>query len=110
MLTKRWPEPKRQAIFLATAEALVDVCKPNRMMTRKCKVVKNALPDDAEILRMGHDQTGRLCIVLTSETFAVVAEGEELPILPDPVFETVYDEEAVLADALKGAPVEKAVH
>lgn len=49
-------------------------------------LIENALPDDAEIVRVGHDHTGWFHIVITSQEFAEVAEGAVIPEHPAPRF------------------------
>ena len=109
MSTRTYPEPERLAIFLVTVDALVGFCQGDKLGARKCKITANALPLDAEVIRTGHDQTGQLCIVLKSQTFAPVPSGEQIPILPAVTFSTVFDDE-VAAEVLREAPVGKAVN
>lgn len=78
----------RYAYFLCSAEFLVALCK--RLGPQTCRLIDHAFPDDAKIIRMGHDSFGRLIIILESQGFAELADGDEIPRLPDPVFECIY--------------------
>jgi hypothetical protein len=66
---------------------------------RRFVVKENALPDDAEIVRVRYYDPDRLRLFITSESFADVREGGEPPELPPVVFTTQYDGAA--ADGVK---------
>lgn len=75
----------KQAILVVTVQFLIEACKEARGM-RGLTVTKHALPEDAQFVRAGYDETGALHIVLTSESFADVPPGDRLPVLPAPEF------------------------
>ncbi len=59
------------------------------------KIIKNPLPRDVKIVRMGHDVQGNAYILLESEEFEDIIEGCSYPTLELPVIQTKLLEEAV---------------
>jgi len=90
------------AILELSPELFVEFAKAcKKGPPRRFTVKANALPDDASIVRVGFtgDSQGlyTLKLVVQSETFADVPNGEMIPELPAVVFETVNDECAKVA-------------
>lgn len=86
----------RLATLDLTPELFVEFCKMAKDgPPRRCVIRQNPLPDDAQIKGV-ITNTGRwpmtLKLVIESESFTDVAEGDVLPELPLVVFETLYDE------------------
>lgn len=75
-----------------TADLLVELCKYQER-PKRVRVVKNAVPDDARVVRAGHDNDGGLLVVIESQTFEPSVEGERLPRLEPTYFEAIYDED-----------------
>lgn len=62
---------------------------------RRFQVKENPLPDDVEIVSIGVSATMppvTLALLLKSESFADIPDGEQVPEVPRILFETVYDE------------------
>lgn len=78
----------KHAILQTHAQILIDVCK-NPHPTYKVELIANALPEDAKFVSGGHDWLGRLYLVVESESFKDLKEGDEIPILPDPMFNRI---------------------
>lgn len=74
----------RHAILRVTPQAFIEFCKWGP--ARRCVIVDYGLPDDATFVRAGHDATGTLCLVVSSDDFADVDAGAPLPELPTPIF------------------------
>lgn len=57
----------------------------------KAKISSNILPEDSKFVRAftGSDAWGYICLVIESEKFDALKEGDEIPILPYPIFERV---------------------
>ena len=53
----------------------------------KISVIENPLPDDCEIIRAWYNEDGVFNILLHSESFETVKDGEEYPIVACPVFQ-----------------------
>lgn len=53
---------------------------------RAARLLKNGLPDDAQIARIYDTFEGRIVIVVHSETFDEVLDGAIIPELPAPEF------------------------
>jgi hypothetical protein len=72
-----------------TAHVIVQQAKPGPAQQIEC--VENALPEDAELVRIAQlpERWLTLYAVLCSEQFALVEPGEVIPLLPDPVFRSV---------------------
>ncbi len=79
----------RLAIIRASAEFLVEFCKPGP--ARFVRIVGHALPADATFVRGGCDETGTLQLVVRSASFAELEPGDAIPMLPPTLFEIVYD-------------------
>lgn len=60
------------------------------------RVVKDPLPDDVVFLA-AFSRDGLIWLVLTSQTFAPIVQGDEIPELPTPAF-TKYDPRYFFAD------------
>lgn len=71
---------------------------------RRFIVKENALPNDAEIVRIGLSphRPDVVRLYIQSDSFIEVAEGAEPPELPLIVFETVFDKDAERLDAIYG--------
>lgn len=52
------------------------------------QIVQNPLPRDAEVARVGWDDSGQLHLILYSQTFQDVAFGEPVPQVPLPIVRT----------------------
>lgn len=72
-----------------TADFLIGMMKSRE--SGRVRVVANQLPDDARIVRMGHDAFGLINIIVESATFEDVVDGEEIPMHPRTRFERVED-------------------
>ena len=84
------PKDRRLAILMVTPEFILGLMK----CPRAAEVIKNKLPDDARITgvgqRLAYDPDRHaIALVLQSETFAAVPEGEVLPVLESPTFQIV---------------------
>lgn len=56
------------------------------------RVVENKLPEDVKFIRAyteDHSGWGHISLVLESESFRELKDGDEIPILPYPMFEKV---------------------
>jgi hypothetical protein len=84
------------ALLPLTADLFLEfskVCKDGP--PRRLVVKENPLPDDAKIISIEafwDRPPFTLALLLTSEAFADVPEGQTPPEVPDIWFETVYDE------------------
>ena len=65
-----------------TADFFIDLCKGGEFHV----ACQNPLPQDARIIRMGHDMFGQLELVIESQEFGDVEEGDEIPRQPKPLF------------------------
>jgi hypothetical protein len=77
----------KHAILRVSSYILLELCKNGAEKTR---IVKNELPQDAKFIRAGHDQSGDMFLVIESESFRELKDGDEIPILENPLFERVY--------------------
>jgi len=67
----------------------IELCKHGWDKTR---IIKNALPEDAKYVRAHTDDKsgwGAVYIVIESETFDELKEGDLIPLLPHPMFEKI---------------------
>ena len=80
----------KEAYMRVSFFLLLEICKNG---TDGVKIVKNALPQDAEYVRAGYDNFGNMFVVLRSESFEDIKEGAIMPELPRPEFEKVYSYE-----------------
>jgi hypothetical protein len=81
----------KYSILKISSLIFIEICKHGM---DKVKVVDNALPEDAKFVRAFVDDNlgwGRISLVLESESFKDLNEGDEIPILPNPAFEKVYE-------------------
>lgn len=76
----------RLAYLQVSAFLFLEFCKNG---ADRVRIVANKLPDDARFIRAGHDNLGSLYLVLESEEFIDLKEGEEIPRLPDVMLEKV---------------------
>lgn len=84
----------RVAALDLTPEIFVQFCMASKEgPPRRFKVVQHPLPEDARVLQMQIVNGHNIRLFLTSELFEEVPENEEPPLLPSPVYETVYDPE-----------------
>lgn len=86
----------KRAILLMTDFLVMDILKATLSTEKRThRVIENALPDDVEIVRIGHDETGTLRMMLESEEFKDIGKKEEYPELPCPVIssEIIEDKE-----------------
>lgn len=81
----------RWAILEVSGEFLVEMAKHGS--PRHVVVTANALPEDARIVGYDHDYTGRVFLILESETFDEAPQGTRLPVLESPVFRVVHEDE-----------------
>lgn len=68
----------------------LDFCKNGADSIR---IIKNAIPNGAKYVRSFTNDSsglGNIGLVIESESFDEVGEGELIPILPYPTFEKVY--------------------
>ncbi len=71
-----------------TAEFILNLARTPNPVTVRC--IGPYIPDDAKILRMGHDTFGQINIILESASYPDVQEGDPIPLCPTPRFEKVY--------------------
>ena len=65
--------------FIVSDHFLVELCKGN---FTACGVeVVNPLPQDAKVVRIGHDSMGRLNVVVESQEFEEIEDCGEIPRL-----------------------------
>lgn len=90
----------RVALLELTPELFIEFCKAAKSgPPRRFTVVKDALPDDAEVVGVFAKNDpfrlhfGTVLLQIRSESFADVPEGGFMPELPPIHFQTVYDEE-----------------
>lgn len=70
---------------------LIRLCQMNGLTEDSTvKIVENPLPDDVEVIRMGHDSFGNINIILQSSEFEEISEGGEIPLQPRTVFNRMY--------------------
>lgn len=82
----------KRAIIKMTDDFLMSLLK-NTFLTDKVSFrVDRGLPSDTRIVRAGYDHTGILHLVLESEEFVDILDGQEYPTLPSPIFTKVYDD------------------
>ena len=75
----------KEACLRVSIYFLLDLCKKG--VNHHIKV-HNPVPMDAKFLRAGHDQYGNLYLVLESEEFKDLQDGDIIPEL-QPLFEKV---------------------
>ena len=71
----------------------LDMCKYG---INKIRIVKDAIPDDAKFIRAHTDDNsgwGNISLVIESELFDELKDGDLIPTIPYPTFERVYLEE-----------------
>jgi hypothetical protein len=51
-----------------------------------------ALPDDAEVVRVGYDHTGWMFLIVQSATYDDVKDGDVMPEIDGPTLEVVFDD------------------
>jgi len=76
----------KRAILKLTDNVLMDFLS-NTVTKDVCFThVENGLPPDVKIIRTGYDECGVLNLVLESENFEDVVNGDNYPILTPPMF------------------------
>jgi len=68
----------------------LSMCKEDTINVR---VVANILPKDAKFIRAYTDDYtgwGYISLIIESESFEEIKEGDVIPILPYPIFEKIY--------------------
>lgn len=73
--------------FKISPPSLVHLLKEGQ---HQIKVIKNALPRDAEVYSCGVDPFGYINLVIKSQEFEPVDEGDEIPVFDSPIFERIY--------------------
>jgi len=80
----------KQMILLVHPMILVDICKYG---TEKVKIIKDAIPKDCKYIRaFTNDQSGQgnIGLVIESESFSELKEGDIIPIILSPTFEKIH--------------------
>lgn len=63
------------------------------------RVIEHPLPDDAEVVRVGYDETGWLLLMVQSEEYEDVTEGNTYPDVVTPMFRLEYADVADKSDS-----------
>ena len=71
-------------------DAFINLFKAHEDFPGFVRVVKNALPDDAHVVRTYNDSDGRMILVVSSATFDEVPNGGMIPEHPATQFDRVY--------------------
>ena len=71
-----------------TASMLLELMKVTQPTT-SVELVANGLPQDAKLIRAGHDSFGWVNLVVESIDFDEVSEGGEIPRHPTPTFRKI---------------------
>lgn len=67
----------------------IEMCK---LGTEKVRIIKDALPEDTKYVRCyTNDDSGwgAIYLVIESQTFDELKEGDPIPLIPGPIFERV---------------------
>lgn len=86
----------RHAILRVHVGFLLRACKESSYSANRdynVELIANALPEDAKFVQGGHDYHGNLYLVLESESFRDLKEGDEIPVLSDPMFNRAYKQQ-----------------
>jgi len=82
----------KHAVLNVSDIFVVQICQGLKVgMSRKFRVIKNPLPNDAKPVHIITTNTGTVGIVLESETFKEISFGMKYPELPSPVLEVIQD-------------------
>lgn len=85
----------KRAILKITDRYLMDLLSTMKSSYHgNCSVRENALPKDARIVRVSYDDHSILNVLLESEEFEAVEDGQRYPVLPTPIMEFVLVKEA----------------
>jgi hypothetical protein len=79
----------KYAILKISPYVFINLCKKGMI---KIKVLENAIPEDAHYIRGFCEESsgwGYVNLVLESESFRELNEGDEIPVLPYPMFERI---------------------
>jgi len=79
----------RHKILYVSPQILIELCKGPSIAAI---VVKNVLPSDTKFIRAFNEDTsgwGQIGLVLESDQFEELKEGDLIPVLPKPVFEKI---------------------
>lgn len=86
-------KPRRRAILQISTGLLVELLSGLKEgFSGHYRVIGNALPKDAKALGTISIEAHTVGIVIESDTFKEVSPGEELPVLDDPILETIRTE------------------
>lgn len=80
----------KHKILIVHPQIVIDFCKEG---LDKIRIVENAIPKDAKYIRCYlNDFTGwgNIGIVIESESFEELQNGDEIPVIKHPTFEKVY--------------------
>jgi hypothetical protein len=76
-----------------STQFIVDLCKVGDHLPRFVRIVRHPLPDDAKVLRCDYDDTTDTWFILVeSESFDLVSDGADIPLLDPTEFQTVFRE------------------
>jgi len=94
----------RVATLDVTAQLLAEFAMASQYhngLPRRFFVKQNPLPDDVEVVSVrGTEVPGVVRLLLRSDSFDDVPEGEEPPCVPPVVYQTVYDVDYEIAGAM----------
>ena len=77
-------------ILIVHPSIFIELCKEG---LDKIRIVQNAIPNDAKYVRSHlNDYTGwgNISLVIESESFDNLNDGDEIPVIKHPTFEKVY--------------------
>lgn len=82
----------KHAILYVSPHTFLELCK-GLYETRNVRIIANAVPEDAKFIRAftTDDVTGwgKIGLVIESESFEEIKEGNLMPTLSNPIFEKV---------------------
>ena len=82
---------KQIALLDLTPELFIEFCKASKELEgapRRFKIIENALPDDAEVVAVRHEDNFGHPLIRLEIASAEFPEG--CPTLPSPIYQTVY--------------------
>jgi len=85
----------RRLVF--SGEAFIELFKAHEGVPGFVRVVENALPDDASVVRTYSDMDGRMILVVASASFDEVPDGGVIPEHPRTLFERRFVIPAAMA-------------